>query len=76
MRQLHVSDVGLVGMVMVGAPEAPVEEVTYARSHVRCPTSRVGRIGGKPFIFECAACGKQTSVTAGTIMHGLKELVM
>ena len=27
--------------------------------------------GGKPFTFECAACGKQ-SVTAGTIMHGSK----
>jgi ISXO2 transposase-like protein len=26
----------------------------------------------KPFTFECAACGKQTSVTAGTIMHGSK----
>jgi hypothetical protein len=28
--------------------------------------------GGKRFTFECAACGKQTSVTAGTIMHGSK----
>ena len=28
--------------------------------------------GGKPFTFECAACGKQTSVTAGTILHGSK----
>ena len=28
--------------------------------------------GGKPFTFECAACGKQTSVTAGTIMPGSK----
>src|SRR5512134_293500 len=28
--------------------------------------------GGKLFTFECAACGKQTSVTAGTIMHGSK----
>ena len=28
--------------------------------------------GRKPFTFECAACGKQTSVTAGTIMHGSK----
>ena len=26
----------------------------------------------RPFTFECAACGKQTSVTAGTIMHGSK----
>ena len=28
--------------------------------------------GGKPFAFECATCGKQTSVAAGTIMHGSK----
>ena len=28
--------------------------------------------GGERFTFECAACGKQTSVTAGTIMHGSK----
>ena len=28
--------------------------------------------GGKPFTFECAACGKQTSVTAGTLMHGVE----
>ena len=28
--------------------------------------------GGKRFTFECAACGKQTSVTAGTILHGSK----
>ena len=24
------------------------------------------------FTYECAACGRQTSVTAGTIMHGSK----
>ena len=28
--------------------------------------------GGKRFTYECANCGKQTSVTAGTIMHGSK----
>ena len=28
--------------------------------------------GGKAFTYECAACGRQTSVTAGTIMHGSK----
>jgi hypothetical protein len=28
--------------------------------------------GGKRLTHECAACGKQTSVTAGTIMHGSK----
>ena len=28
--------------------------------------------GGKRFTYECASCGKQTSVTAGTILHGSK----
>ena len=28
--------------------------------------------GGKRFTYECANCGKQTSVTAGTIMHASK----
>ncbi len=26
-------------------------------------------LNSKPFTFECAACGLQTSVTAGTIFH-------
>ena len=36
------------------------------------PMRRDGRMAERPFTFECAACGKQTSVTAGTIMHGSK----
>jgi len=41
----------------------------------RCPSCHHGKgwpHGGKAFTFECAACGKQTSVTAGTILHGSK----
>ena len=41
----------------------------------RCPACAGAKgwpHGGKPFTFECAACGKQTSATAGTIMHGSK----
>jgi hypothetical protein len=40
---------------------------------VRCPACAHAKgwpHGGKPFTFACAACGKQTSVTAGTIMPG------
>src|SRR5271170_6683883 len=44
-------------------------------SGFRCPAC-AGANGwphcGKPFTFEYAACGKQTSVTAGTILHGSK----
>ena len=44
-------------------------------SGFRCPACAGAKgwpHGGKPFTFECAACGKQTSATAGTIMHGSK----
>src|SRR5271155_2419196 len=44
-------------------------------SGFRCPACAGAKgwpHGGKPFTFECAACGKQTSVTAGTILHGSK----
>ena len=44
-------------------------------SGFRCPACAGAKgwpHGGKPFTFECAACCKQTSVTAGTIMHGSK----
>ena len=44
-------------------------------SGFRCPACAGAKgwpHGGKPFTFECAACGKQTSVTARTIMHGSK----
>ena len=40
-----------------------------------CPGCGGGRAWGlktKPFTYECVACGRQTSVTAGTIMHASK----
>ena len=41
----------------------------------RCPTcggATAWRLSTKPSTWECAGCGKQTSVTAGTVMHGSK----
>ena len=41
----------------------------------RCPACGHGKgweLSTKPFTWECAGCGKQTSVTAGTAMHGSK----
>ena len=41
----------------------------------RCPHCGHGRgweLATKAYTWECAACGKQTSVTAGTVMHGSK----
>lgn len=41
----------------------------------RCPAcghSKGWELTGKAFTRECAGCGKQTSVTAGTVMHGSK----
>ncbi len=35
-----------------------------------CEHNRGWRLESKPWTCECAKCGKQTSVTAGTIMHG------
>lgn len=37
-----------------------------------CGGARAWRLSTKPFTWECAGCGKQTSVTAGTVMHGSK----
>lgn len=34
-----------------------------------CGGAKGWELRGKRFTFECAACGKQTSVTAGTVMH-------
>src|SRR5680860_999752 len=34
-----------------------------------CGGAKGWALKGKRFTWECAACGKQTSVTAGTIMH-------
>lgn len=41
----------------------------------RCPGcghDRGWELATKAFTWECAGCGKQTSVTAGTVMHGSK----
>ena len=37
-----------------------------------CDNDKAWPHGGKAFTYECAACGRQTSVTAGTIMHSSK----
>ena len=37
-----------------------------------CGDGRAWLLKSKPFTYECAACGRQTSVTAGTIMHASK----
>lgn len=34
-----------------------------------CGGAKGWELKGKRFTFECAACGRQTSVTAGTVMH-------
>ena len=41
----------------------------------RCPDcghDKSWELSTKAFTRECAGCGKQTSVTAGTVMHGSK----
>jgi hypothetical protein len=35
----------------------------------KCQGAKAWTLESKPFTFECAACGRQTSVTAGTIFH-------
>src|SRR5437763_15371186 len=37
-----------------------------------CGSSKAWRLESKAWTYECAACGRQTSVTAGTIMHRSK----
>src|SRR5437868_1517932 len=37
-----------------------------------CGSSKAWRLESKPRTYECARCGRQTSVTAGTIMHHSK----
>ena len=41
----------------------------------RCPAcghDRAWELGAKAWTYECAKCRRQTSVTAGTVMHGSK----
>jgi predicted RNA-binding Zn-ribbon protein involved in translation (DUF1610 family) len=37
-----------------------------------CGSRKAWRLESKPWTYECAHCGRQTSVTAGTIMHHTK----
>ena len=37
-----------------------------------CGKTKAWELQTKPSTYECAGCGKQTSVTAGTIMHHSK----
>ena len=37
-----------------------------------CGSSKAWRLESKAWTYECAGCGRQTSVTAGTIMHHSK----
>jgi hypothetical protein len=37
-----------------------------------CSHAKGWELSTKAFTWECASCGKQTSVTAGTVMHGSK----
>ena len=37
-----------------------------------CGTSKAWELQTKSWTWECASCGRQTSVTAGTIMHHSK----
>jgi predicted RNA-binding Zn-ribbon protein involved in translation (DUF1610 family) len=37
-----------------------------------CGGAKAWRLEAKAHTFECAGCGRQTSVTAGTLMHGSK----
>ena len=53
---------------MVGAI---TEHTAHRRSH-RCPAggrTKAWRVRVRPTLFHCAACGRQTSVTAGTIFQ-------
>jgi ISXO2-like transposase domain/Transposase zinc-ribbon domain len=37
-----------------------------------CAGSKAWRLESKPWTYECARCGRQTSITAGTILHHSK----
>jgi transposase-like protein len=38
----------------------------------KCQTTKAWALDSKPFTYECAACGRQTSVTSGTTFHRSK----
>jgi len=60
------------------ATESACSEYLFARRWPEgfvCPGCGDGRawlLKAKAFTYECAGCGRQTSVTAGTIMHASK----
>jgi hypothetical protein len=43
-----------------------------ALSAPSCGKTEAWELQTKPWTYECAGCGKQTSVTAGTIIHRSK----
>jgi hypothetical protein len=55
--------------------DPPPSRSTIPRRFTRCPEcghDKGWKLWCKAFTWECAGCGKQTSVTAGTVMHGSK----
>src|SRR5512132_3124078 len=56
-------------------PRAPlIWRRRAGRTASSVPNAVTGRhqLDTKAWTYECAGCGKQTSVTAGTVMHGSK----
>ena len=39
----------------------------------RCGTSEIGTMHRRRLVWQCKGCGAQTSVTAGTVMHGTRQ---
>lgn len=52
-----------------------LKELRFANGNFACANchhSRAYEISGRPNVYECSHCGKQTSLTAGTFFHGKK----
>ena len=41
-----------------------------------CGKARGGVLNSRPGLYECLDCGRQTSITAGTVMHRSKLRLM
>ena len=41
----------------------------------RCTHQKGWRLESRPWLWECSACGRQTSLIAGTVMHDLSDLL-
>jgi transposase-like protein len=39
----------------------------------RCGSEEVGAMHSRRLVWQCKGCGTQTSVTAGTVMHGTRQ---